>query len=284
VTAFGVVWFFVLLAPTSSVVALADVLMEHRLYLASWGVFLAAAVLASSLVERWSRPRWFTAVVICLCLGLALASYLRVGLWQSKLALWSDCAAKSPRKARVHHGLGNAYGKEGNMEGAIAEFRTALALAHDDPLWVRQEIRGKLAATFLMQGRPDDALAYARSGLAEEPEHVNLLGAMAMAYLQQRNLPAAEAAARHSVHAATAPAASLQILAAVHRAKGDKEGELADLEQAVRLAPYEPQGRLLLARAYWEQGRREEACAILRAPAMQRLPQVIEALAQCPAS
>ena len=89
-------------------------------------------------------------------------------------------------------------------------------------------------------------------------------------------------AARRSVQAATAPAQSLQILSNVHRAKGDRQGELADLEQAVRLDPFEPQGRLLLSRAYYEQGRLAEACAILRAPAMERLPQVIEALARCP--
>ena len=88
--AFGVAWFFLLLAPTSSVVPLADVLMEHRLYLASWGIFLAAAVLAASLIEGLARPGRtpiLAAVVVCLCAGLASATYLRVGFWQSKLAL-----------------------------------------------------------------------------------------------------------------------------------------------------------------------------------------------------
>ena len=284
VAAFGVAWFFLLLAPTSSVVPLADVLMEHRVYLASLGVFLAAAVLVQSLAERLvrpSQPRLYTAALVCLCAGLTSATYCRVGLWRSKLALWSDCVAKSPLKARVHLGLGNALGKDGNIERAIAEFRYALDLARKDPLWLRQEIRGKLGTAFLMQGRPDDAIAYVKEGLAEQAVNANLLGLLAMVYLQQRNLSAAEAAAEDSVRASPEPSSSLQILSTVRRAKGDQEGEVAALERAVQLDPWEPQCRLLLARVYREQGRMERACELLRAPTMERVPQAIQALADC---
>jgi tetratricopeptide (TPR) repeat protein len=238
-------------------------------------------VLTRGLFERLARPQWFSPVVVCVCAGLAFASCLRVGLWQTKLSLWSDCVAKSPRKARAHLGLGNALGKEGDLLAAMAELRTALELARVDPLWLRQEIRGKLGTSSLMLGRPDDAVAYAQAGLVEQPKNGSLLGLLAVAYLNQRNLPGAEAAAEASVRASPEPASSLQILSRIRRAKNDKEGEVAALEQAVQMDPSEPQGRLLLAIAYHEQGRLQQACEVLRAPAMERLPQVTQMLADC---
>jgi protein O-mannosyl-transferase len=283
--AFGVAWFFLLLAPTSSVVPLADVLMEHRLYLASWGIFLAAAVLASSLVERRvrpGRPVVLAAVLVCLCAGLASATYLRVNLWRSKLALWSDCVAKSPHKARAHLGLGNGYRQTGDVQRAAEELRDALDLAKEDPRWLRQEIRGKLASALLVLGRTEEAIVAVQAGLTEQPKDATLLGLLAMAQLQQRNFAAAEAAAQGSVVAAKEPAASLQILGMVRSAEGDREGAIAAFEQAVRIDPEEPQGTLLLARAYREQGRPREACDVLRSPATEQSPQVKEALADCP--
>ena len=284
--AFGVLWFFLLLAPTSSVIPLADVLMEHRIYLASWGVFFAIAIVAGSLVGRLAlqgRPVVLAAAVACLCAGLASATYLRVGIWQSKQSLWTDCVAKSPRKARAHLGLANGLGKAGHVEQAVDEFRFALDLAGGDPRWIRQEIRGRMATALLMLGRADDAIADVQAGLAEQPKDANLLGLLAMAQLQRRNFAAAEAAAEASVVAAREPSASLQILGMVRSAKGDRQGAITALEQAVRVDPEEPQGILLLANAYREQGRLGQACDLLRDPAVQRVPQVKEALADCPA-
>jgi hypothetical protein len=111
VAGLGLLWFFLLLAPTSSVVPLADALVEHRLYLASWGPFAAAAVLAE---RALARVRWRhagtagAAVVGAAWLSLALATFARNAVWETRVALWSDAAAKSPGKARVHLGLGHA--------------------------------------------------------------------------------------------------------------------------------------------------------------------------------
>jgi Flp pilus assembly protein TadD len=281
--AFGVIWFFLLLAPTSSVVPLADVLMEHRIYLASWGVFLAAVIAADSLIERLpllGRPVFLVAAVACA--ALATTTYLRVGLWQSKLALWSDCVAKSPYKARARLGLANGYREAGDVQRAVEEFHTALNLATRDPLWIRLEIRGKLATSLLLLGRTAEALAEVRAGLAEQPTDATLLGLLAMAYLQQRNFSAAEAAAEASVRAARKPAASLQILGMVRSANGDREGATVALEQAVRLDPDEPQGRLLLSRAYREQGDLDQACTLLRGLPTELSPQVKGERADCP--
>ena len=300
-TAFGVAWFFLLLLPTSSVIPLADVLMEHRIYLASWGVFLAAAILAASQVHRlpWiPRLRVLGAALVCLCAGLVIATNVRVSTWRTKLALWSDCVAKSPGKARTHLGLGSALRLRGEADRAVEEFRIALDLAETEPRWIRQEIRGELCAALLALGRADDAVLVAKAGLAERSDESGLLGVLAMAQLQRRDLPAAAAAAESSVLAAKEqslrdtpdnevnagrhPAASFRVLGLVRLAQGRQQDAAAAFEQAVASDPDEAQGRLLLALAYRSQGRLEQACELLRGRFDELQAQIADARTVCP--
>jgi tetratricopeptide (TPR) repeat protein len=281
VAAFGIAWFFVLLAPTSSVLPLADVLMEHRPYLASWGLFLATAILVRHLLKH-RRPALIAATAMCLCAGLASTTCSRIGVWRSKLALWSDCVAKSPRKARAHLGLGNAYRQAGKIASALEEYHTALGLAQTGPRWIRQGIREKLAAALLSLGRTEETVAELQSGLAEQPSNGELQGLLAMAHLQRHDLQAAAMAAEASVLGAWDLAASLRVLGMVRLAQGERDKAAAALEQAVHADPDEVQGKLLLARAYREVGRLREACDLLRGPVENLHQQVLEARATCP--
>jgi tetratricopeptide (TPR) repeat protein len=262
--------------------------MEHRLYLASWGVFFAIAVLADSLLGRLHArgfSRFRTAAVLGLCAVLAACTYLRVGLWKSKLLLWSDAVAKSPHKARTHLGLGNAYHLAGRIQPAIDEYRNALKLAGNDPTWIRTRIHEKLALALLAQERAGDAIAAAQAGLAEDPNHTALLETLAMAHLQRHDLPQAAAAAEQSVRTASQPASSLVVLGAVRLQMGDRAAATQAFERAVKLEPEELQGHLWLARAYRAQGREQEACDVLRAfraPDLQQHEVLEQALAGCP--
>lgn len=245
-----------------------------------------------------THPRVPAAIVVCLCVGLAIATYHRVGVWNSQQALWSDCVAKAPRKARAHLGLGEALRRGGNVDRAIAEFRAALDLARYDPRWIRQEIREELGAALLALGHAEEAVAVARAGLAEESDHAGLLGLVAMSELQRHDLAAAEASAELSVRSARAkstretadnevnagrhPATSLRVLGLVLLAQQRVDESTTAFEQAVRLDPDEAQGRLLLARTYRAQGRLEESCALLRGRFDGLQAQVHEAQSACP--
>jgi Flp pilus assembly protein TadD len=287
IAAFGVFWFFLLLAPTSSVIPVVDVLMEHRVYLASWGIFLASAVLASTALQglSWpSRSRVALAASLVLCVALAAATYLRVGEWKSKLALWTDAVAKSPRKARVHLDLGHAYREHGETQRAVEEYRAGLALAGHEPRWIRTEIRGKLAAALLSLGRPEEAIADVQQGLTEDPHDGGLLGVLALAHLRRNELPLAAAAAEQSVRSARDPAASLRVLGLVRTAMGEADKAIAAFESAVQLEPDDEQGRLLLAQAYRAQGRMREACAVIHQvsiPSTELKDQIDEAAKGC---
>src|SRR5262249_10497564 len=55
VLAFSILWFFVTLSPTSSVVPIADVIFEHRLYLPLAGVCLSFPLVVALLSKKLRR-------------------------------------------------------------------------------------------------------------------------------------------------------------------------------------------------------------------------------------
>jgi tetratricopeptide (TPR) repeat protein len=125
-TALALLWFFLHLAPTNSLLARADAVNDRQLYLASIGP-LALAGLAIALMPRWRA----TALVLAAAV-LGAATLARNTDYRSEAALWSDTTRKSPGSARAWNNLGYAFQLEGRREEARAAYERALALDPDD--------------------------------------------------------------------------------------------------------------------------------------------------------
>jgi tetratricopeptide (TPR) repeat protein len=65
------------------------------------------------------------AAVLIVLLG---ASAHRNTKWHSLLAMWQDCAAKSPKKSRTHNNLGNCFVLDGKVFSAMIEYQKAVDL------------------------------------------------------------------------------------------------------------------------------------------------------------
>jgi protein O-mannosyl-transferase len=113
--AFGVLWFFLQLAPTNSIVPRLDVANDRQLYLASWGLFLALCI------QVRTTPVW--AIVAAL---FAVSSILRQLDYRSEIVLWESSVALAPWNARGHNNLGYAYQLAGRPNDARREYQAAL--------------------------------------------------------------------------------------------------------------------------------------------------------------
>ena len=118
-------WFFVILAPTSSIVpGTTQMIVEHRMYLPLAAVtVLGAALLARSRAppegggRRRSLARGWRRRALGLTLGTATRSIA------ATLALWQDTVAKRPDYARAHNNLGAASSwPRSRTDEAMAEF------------------------------------------------------------------------------------------------------------------------------------------------------------------
>lgn len=129
---FGLLWFFLQIVPTNSVVPRLDVANERHLYLASWGIFLAAAAGAQwaqarlPRTGRWIRSGWFATAAL-----LVFFTVSRNEVYRSEVTFWEETALRSAGKARVHNNLGYAYYRAGQPERAIPAYRQALRIDPD---------------------------------------------------------------------------------------------------------------------------------------------------------
>jgi len=117
--AFGVLWFFLQLAPTNSIVPRLDVANDRQLYLACWGLFLALCIQLRNL------PGFAFAIILLVFTG---ASILRQLDYRSEIALWESSVALAPWNARGHNNLGYAYQMAGRTQDARREYLEALIL------------------------------------------------------------------------------------------------------------------------------------------------------------
>jgi tetratricopeptide (TPR) repeat protein len=128
--AFGAVWFIAVLAPSSSVVPLRDAMAEPRAYLASAGLFLAAAsALTGPLVSR----RAARAVALAVVLVLGLQTYQRNRIWSDPLRLWEEAAHRSPDAWLAHLGFADLLREIGRCDRAVPEYEAALRLNPEEP-------------------------------------------------------------------------------------------------------------------------------------------------------
>ena len=126
----AILWFFLWLLPTNSILPRLDVANDRQLYVAMLGpAFLVAYGLDWISQKRGTFP--FAAVAI-LALGLATATHLRNRVYYDEVSYWDDVAAKSPNNARAFNNLGYVLALDGRNEEAELAFRRALELAPGD--------------------------------------------------------------------------------------------------------------------------------------------------------
>lgn len=66
--------------------------------------------------------------MIILIISLAGITFQRNKVWETRLSLWKDAAAKSPMKSRTHNNLGNCYLLLKDYFSAVEEYKKAIAL------------------------------------------------------------------------------------------------------------------------------------------------------------
>ncbi len=266
VAGFGLLWFFTLLSVTSSFVPLADILVEHRLYLASWGIFLAAAVAVERLLSRLPRARAALAgiaLVASAWVGAAYALHRRNAVWETRRALWTDCVEKSPRKARAWLSLAYADLAENRLRESVAANRIALSLAGDD-VGVQVQIYRNLGAALALLGRADEAEAVLRSAVDAGHWDADLLNNLAVVLIEQGRLEEAAGFARRATTISPEKGEAWNTLGEIALRRGDAAGALRLFDHAIALDPDVPARVFNRGLALAALGRAREACALWR--------------------
>ena len=126
------VWFFVVLAPTTSIVPLLnEVGAERRVYLSLAALIVLVVVGGYQLLWRWGvgvAVRVGGAVAMSVLLVFGDMTIERNRDYQSELAIWRTVVEARPTNARGHNNLGKAYYEVSELQRARAHYRQAVTL------------------------------------------------------------------------------------------------------------------------------------------------------------
>jgi Tfp pilus assembly protein PilF len=184
--------FFLLLAPSSSVIPVADLMFEHRCYFPLSCLTIATALLLEPL--HWP---FRTSTLVLALAALLVGTMERNRVWHDERSLWTDVVEKSPGKARGYFQLAQTYASEdpaysrrlyergleiepespightnlgvmllsqGDAQGAMIELRKALQFGGEKPV-----VWNNMGAAQLRLGELDDGIKSFRHALESDP-------------------------------------------------------------------------------------------------------------------
>jgi len=178
-------WFFLVLAPSSSILPIVtEVAAEHRMYLPLAAVIAGVAsggVLLGRRIPSRNVGLGVAAITVIACVGvLAAETRERNRVYWSAVGLWGDTVAKRPKDARARVAYGEALAQAVRPAEAEAQFRVAMALAPDDPA-----ARVRLGAVLAQQRRFDEAIPHLERAVALRPDDPDAHRFLAEAFAAQ---------------------------------------------------------------------------------------------------
>lgn len=240
----GVLWFFITLAPSSSIIPLPDLFAEHRSYLPSVGIFLALAALAGRASECLEGKRgivWLRATAAVWIAALSAATLARNEVLRDDETIYRDALAKSPRKARVWNGLGCSLAWSGRLDESLNCFKKAGELQPSlSNAWKN------LSSIHLMLGHFEKALKATDEGLLHDPMSPNLRLNRGVALAALGKLQEAEKSLKAALDVSPKFREAHLCLARLYAGSGAHAPALTHLRTAAGSAPLPPTDAQLL--------------------------------------
>lgn len=253
--------FFIVLAPTSSLIPIWDVMVEYRLYLPmfSYGLILALGLhyLYHSMSRRFSKivgKGLVGTLSILLLLFYSVTTIERNRVFKDDLTLWSDAAKKSPDKRRPKTNLVAAYHRHGLYDQAIA---TSLEVLKRDPR--NYEIYTQLGVSYMFMGKYDQAIENLSRSIEIQPQNAKAHNNLGVIYLEKGDLERATAEFKQALISRPDFAEAYNNLAKALALKGFLDEAIHEEKEAIRIDPGMEEYPFNLARLYEGKGLNNEA-------------------------
>jgi Flp pilus assembly protein TadD len=260
------VWFFAILAPSSSIVPLfQQVAAEKRMYLPLAAV-VTGVVVGGYLVAQWLVGRGTvrlrtaaitgTSLVTIACIALGIVAHRRNWDYRSELAIWEDTVSKAPGNERAHYNLGLTFNRLGQPDKAIGCYRQAVEIKPDFA-----RAHNNLGAALQQKGRNDEAILHFNEALKLDPDDADTHNNLGVALTDRGQLDEAIAHYERAVEIRPDFADAHNGLGGLLFQKHKLEDAMAHFCRAVELKPESAEAHNNLGAALAMQGRLDEAIA-----------------------
>ena len=158
--------FFLILAPTSSVIPIVtEVAAEHRMYLPLAAIVAALVAGSYASAQRLMSPsagrRVAATATLVLVVLYGMETRARNRVYASEQQLWADTVARDPENHRARVAYGSVLAQGGQLRDAEVQFQRAIALNDADGI-----AHARLGLAMAAQGKFDDALPHLKKALA----------------------------------------------------------------------------------------------------------------------
>jgi len=263
-------WFFLTLAPTSSILPIStEVGAERRMYLPLMAVVVLVVVGAGRaltarqivLAPRKAAPhtaeRSIYFLVVPVALALSIATYQRNAEYLSGLTLWQSVLDRWPPHARAHRNLAAELKLANRPDEEIVHLRAAVK---DLP-----EIRNVLGLELLALDRNAEAVDELQIYVRDDPRDADALSNLGNALAALGRNDEALQAFQRAVAIDPSNGLSQRNLALQYMQQNDFDNAVAHARDAARLTPNDPAAHNLLGLALIGQQKVDDAIAEFRA-------------------
>ena len=236
VTGFGIIWFYMTISVESSIIPLLNLVFVHRLYLPTTFLFIAL----SPLIIKYCDGRFKRAVVgkvlllgaVLLSAALLPATYSRNEVWKSPVTLWKDVTEKEPLRARGHYNYGRSLKDEGDIEGALREYKETVRLKGD-----HTPAYSNIGNIYFKRGRYTEALEAYLTALKHTPDDPITNYNLGNLYLQIKNLDAAGQYLKRAIELEPTYTQARSTLGQVYVHRGMLGEAIGEFRRALELDP-----------------------------------------------
>lgn len=228
-------WFFVILAPSSSIVPLTgQTENEHRMYLPLAAV-VAVIVFAIywavlRLATRWRGPA--VALMVLAALPLSWRTHQRNQDYQSELGLWEANVRNAPWNDRAYLTRGSLYWSLGRLDAALADYHRSLELnPRNDKAYAG---RGNV---YVERGQHEQALQDYQKAIALNPKLADAYDGRGSVMLRQGQVDLAIKDFDTAIKLYPDFASAYFNRANAHDARREVDAALQDYDTVIRLRP-----------------------------------------------
>jgi tetratricopeptide (TPR) repeat protein len=249
---FAGVWFFAILAPSSSIVpVVTETMAEQRMYLP-----LAAVIVLVVLgIYAWAG-RLGAYLLLAVAVLLGFFTFQRNQAYASTLSIWSDTVAKRPENARAHNNLGEILFKAGQKTEAVQQYQEAVRLKPADP-----DYHYNLATALSDTGRAQESLGQFEETMQLVPDYAPAHLNYGLALMKAGQASKAIEHYREALRINPDYAEAYNELGIALGQTGQMPEAIAQFEQALRIDPDEAKPHNNLGFAFRQAGRLEDALA-----------------------
>ena len=242
-------WFFLILAPSSSIVPSHDPIFEHRMYLS-----LAAVVGLVVMGLYWLMGRRSLAVFAIAAIGLGFLTWRRNPDYRSEITIRLDAVAKFPNDPLAHYTLGVALEKTGRIQEAISHYEQALRIKPDSA-----EAYNGLGHVLAGAGKIQEAIGDYEHALRLAPDYAEAHNNLGIMLKNQGRVPEAIAHYEQALRIKPDLAEVHYNLGVALEQAGMGPEAIGQYEQALRINPEFAEAYNNLGAALWRAGGIQEA-------------------------